>query len=123
MSPVEMAVMGGVILIVGVLLYLSVGYQKRIANDTQRLQGVRTVQAALESFRGQRASYPVSIDNFPSVKEAGLTMVYVPTPEKCGEDKDVLCAGYTLSFQLEGAVGSLTGGKCQAGPQGVSCAK
>jgi len=120
MTPIEIAVAAGIVIVCGVLLFLAVTNQQRQTRDAQRLEATRTLQAQLEFFRGEHASYPAMLDAIPG-NHAGY--VYAATPDGCGEDKATLCLGYTLGFQLEGQIGGLTGGRCTAGPKGVTCAR
>ena len=112
---------GALILVIVTLAWLAAADMSRRARDTVRLVAVRNVQAGLEDFRRERASYPATLDPILAAQNAGLQLGYVPAPEGCGPDREQLCGSYTLTFTLEGMLGTLPGGDCSAGPQGLSC--
>jgi hypothetical protein len=114
---------GAVVLILAVvtLAWLGATDMSRQSRDTVRLATVRNVQAGLESFRLNRASYPATLDDIPAAQHLSFKLDYVPAPAGCGPDLEALCTSYALNFTLEGLVGTLPGGACSVSPDGLAC--
>lgn len=109
------------VLAVVVLAWLGATDMSRRSRDTARLSTIRNIQADLEDFRRERASYPVTLELIPAAQKLAFQIKYEASPTGCAPDLEQLCRSYTLSFILEGKVGSLPGGNCSIEPQGLSC--
>ena len=111
------------ILLLGGLAIFASAVVGRQSRDTARLADVRQVQAALERSRNATGSYPASLDGLDGLPTSLAGMAYAAVPQGCASDADVTCRAYTLNFSLEGRLGGLSGGSCQATPDGIACAK
>jgi len=118
----EGALAGGVILLLTVPMLLGVLDQRRRTRDTQKVSQVRQAQAALETFRTRNGSYPSAAQDL-SGNDASLAsaFAYEAQPQGCAADQAETCRSYVLRFTLEGQIGTLRGGTCTAGPDGLSC--
>lgn len=124
MSLTEILAAFGLILLLGGGMLLGVLDQRRRARDTQRVSQARQAQAALEAYRARNASYPgSSLDLAEADAALADALGYQAEPQGCGSDAFDLCQSYTISFSLEGPIGSLNGTKCAAHPQGLSCSR
>jgi type II secretory pathway pseudopilin PulG len=112
---------GALVLAIVTLAVLATVDMSRRSRDTVKLAVVRNIQAGLEDFRRDRASYPATLDPVPAAQNLAFKPGYVPAPDGCGPDLEQLCNSYTLNFTLEGQVGTLSGGDCSVGPQGLTC--
>lgn len=103
------------------LLILGVTDTRRRSRDVSRLSDIRQVEADLTIYRGNYASYPGKIEDL--YPEGATGYEYESSPEGCSADKERLCTGYSMLFQLEGRVGTLSGGSCLASQDGITCAR
>ena len=122
LTLVEGLVAAGVILLVGGLVIFAALDTTRLSRDTARLSDVRQAQAALERSRNATASYPASLDGLEGLEASAASLKYAPLPQGCGPDLETTCRSYAISFTLEGQIGALRGGACQAAPEGITCA-
>lgn len=124
MSLVEILVSAGLALLLGVGMLLAVLTTRRESRDAAVVSGVRQAQAAVEAFRARRASYPGSADDL-SPDDAALAAAfgYQAAPAGCSAERADVCRSYSMRFSLEGRVGTLKGGNCQAGIEGLSCSE
>ncbi len=121
---IEGLLAGGVILVLIVPMALGVLDTRRRARDAMRVSNVRQAQAALETYRAKKASYPATASELPPDDVAVVQALgYAAVPEGCDARAASICTEYRLSFTLEGAIGGLPGGVCTATTQGLSCSR
>jgi type II secretory pathway pseudopilin PulG len=113
----------GVILLVGGLIVWATVDARRRSRDTERVSEARQLQAMLDLYRIERASYPTALEDIPDVEQFKTTFRYAPQPEGCGADQASICGSYTAAFSLEGRVGTLVGGNCAISPEGLTCTR
>lgn len=124
-SRVEMLVAGGLILLLGILMLLAVLDAQRRSRDIERVAAVREAQADIETYRARNASYPATADGLPAAEAAVVAALgYQAEPTGCQAGAAELCRDYVLHFTLEGSVGVLAGGVCEAHPgQAITCTR
>ncbi len=121
LSLVEALIAAGIILLIGGMAVFVAVDMRRRSRDTQRVSDIRQVQALLERYRSENASYPASTDGLAGAKDLKTTFTYKPSPDNCGPNLETTCGRYSIAFTLEGRVGTLTGGNCLATPENLTC--
>jgi type II secretory pathway pseudopilin PulG len=121
MSLLEILVAAGLVLLLGAAMILGIRDARRRSRDASRLSDVRVLQAEIERYRHRSGAYPA--DLAADAPEAALPegTEYAPVPEGCGTASEILCRGYAVRFRLEGKIGGLAGGVCEARPEGITC--
>ncbi len=123
-TRLEVLLAAGVALVLVIPMVLGVQDTRRRARDAMRVSNVRQAQAALETYRAKKASYPAAASDMPADDVALVqAMGYAPAPEGCNPRGASACVDYHLSFTLEGVIGGLPGGVCTATVQGLSCSR
>jgi type II secretory pathway pseudopilin PulG len=125
MTRVEVLVAGGLVLLLGVLMLLGVLDASRRSRDAGVVSFARQAQAFIETYRTTTASYPGKSSDLPP-SEAKLleSLRYSAEPIGCSAEKSEACRNYSLTFRLEGPVGTLAGGDCVLRTQeGIRCVK
>lgn len=125
MTRFEAIAAGGLVLLLGTLMLLSVLDAGRRARDAATVSSVRQAQAAIEAYRSETTSYPSEpSDVGPGDSRLLEAFGYSSEPVGCAADKADTCRNYSLSFRLEGPVGTLAGGNCVLRlPEGIRCVK
>lgn len=109
----------GLVVLSGLLIFAVVDTRRR-SRDAQRVSTLRQVQFDLLLFRNRTSTYP---DSFETLYGTGVPgYAYAALPAGCQVDTETLCTSYQIDFNLEGVVGVLPGGSCQALPDGITCA-
>ncbi len=121
---IEGLLAAGVVLVLIVPMTLGVLDTRRRARDAMRVSSVRQAQAALETYRAKKASYPAAASELPADDVALVQALgYAAEPAGCDARGATICGEYRLSFTLEGAIGGLPGGVCTASTRGLSCSR
>jgi len=109
----------GLIVLAGLLIF-AVSDTRRRSRDAQKVSALRQIQFDLQAFRNETASYPETIEGMGSTSVESF--IYQAIPLNCQVNTETLCSSYQIDLALEGRVGRLSGGNCQATPDGITCA-
>jgi len=126
---IELLVVIAIIGILSTLAVVSLQNARKSARDAKRIADVRQMQTALELYYNDWQTYPPTVTAGDSIA-SGTTYVYMITvPEapvggNCTTPAYTYASttagsSYTITFCLEGTIGSLTGTSIVATPGGI----